>query len=247
MNIAATLSILNQYSRQTRIPLPAGLTADLATVAAIPSLEIDRDALARDVSKAVQAGKDPATVAAVQAHVTRWALAQLGIQRAIAEAHDRDRAELLVRYTPELVDAWAPAIRQAGEAIATITAAVPSLDLEDPAGGSQVPHHLVAAWRTARDGIATIGDIVTMWAILTGEAADMRNRPLVVAGLTAHQLDSLGYRPKPWRAATLAPLNLATPQVYRDRVAAIARDRDVAALRADQELRSKVRSSIGMG
>lgn len=236
-NINSTLSILNQYSRTAGIPLPADLTAalDALNVAQPPTLEVDNDALAREVTKAVQAGKDPATVAAVQAHVTRWALGQLGIKGAIADALNRDRADLLDRYTPQLIDAWAPAIKQAGDAIATITTKVPTLDLDDPAGGSQVPPNMVTAWRAARDGIGTIETVVTMWTILIAEASDPRKRPLILAPLTADQLDSLGYHPKPWLAATLAPVDLATPQVYRDRVAATARERqDAETARGEQ-------------
>ncbi|WP_454778098.1 hypothetical protein [Georgenia muralis] len=243
-NVTATLSILREYSKRAGIALPDGLSADLERLDVDPGsahLELDRAALARDVTAAMEAGKDPAKVPAVQAHVTRWALAQLGIKAATAEARDRDRANTLERHTPALIAAWAPALRDAGEAIATIIREVPGVDLTNPASADRVPAPLLETWRAARDGIGTIGHIVTMWGVLTGAAGDKRYRPLVVAPLDADQLDALGFHPEPWRAATVARLELATPETYTARVERINQGRQAQAHARDEAFRERSR------
>lgn len=248
---AAAWGTITQTARQLAAPLPQDLTDAHTQLVALqgklPERPRDTAALAAALVAAMEAGHDPLTDRAVTRELAARQLASLEPSLMIQAHIDQQVAALLFRHADTIIDTWRPLIDQANEALTEYRAVCPGIDLGDTdTVGSLLPRQMTP-WGRAREAMMTLDRIAQAWTTLctaTGLARiDVTARPLMFADLTLDQLDTLGDRPNPTAVTGLdVTLNLASPDEYQRRSAALEHARqqrrqadDQAAARADRQ------------
>lgn len=236
MSTAPTvLQQVQQHFPHLGIELPAGLKAALVDAASRQvkqkqALRFDPNDLTDAVRTAIEHGTDPATNKAVLTALARRDLAT--VLPELNGAAERARQDAVIEYAPDLIEAMRPVVEQASADIQAAAEAIPNLDLLDIRSAGHLRPELMTMWGRAREALARaerVGGLTSLIFTMLGLGFSNDVAPLMLADLTAEQLDSLplGTRGRTPHAAALAalPLDLATPTTYPERVQRVREER----------------------
>ena len=192
------------------------------------STEFDPAATRAAVMAALDAGKDPLLDKSVQRAAA--ALSVGGMVRSDAQTWADSATTAAVKAAaPELIATWQAWAEQV-ERDTLAPARDWGIDLTDRTiqGGAAERARL---WAAGREAVAQLEQLLGAWSALARECrADDRpqHRPLVLAELSAAELDGLGHRPDVASIVTRHALDLADFDTYSQRVERIASDRAAA-------------------
>lgn len=237
---------------------PAGLQAalDAADKVADSTPTGTPAAVAEAYGAAVLAGKDPATDKATQHALTEHQLAQVATSGALAQVAARLRTEALTAHASGIVDQLRHVVGDADQVLIAARAVFPRLDVREPEQVRGATPSQAAAWAKGRDAAARVQQAVSAWTSLNmalGHAvADPRRRPLILADLTADEIDALGGQVLGGKPDALAALHaghqldLATFGEYTRRVDAVVAERAAEPARLAREAVEKRRRELGI-
>lgn len=251
MNTHAALSLTRQHFRSLGLTLPTTLTDDLAdldTAASRAGRLARPGALRRAVLDALMADEDPATDQTVLTELARQQLTDSHVASILGDEIDQRRRDALDAAAPAILDALTPVIVEADKVIAAAREMIgDTLNLSDPNAMAQLRPAQMTPWATAREAAARVEMVAQCW-FLTAQSAGLVNidhnkKALILADLTAEQLDSLGYRPKPESVIAAGHrLSLATPEVFTQRCRAVDQQRQQAAAARQATDRDRLKS-----
>lgn len=210
----------------------ADIVADITPIGA-------QDAVGKAYLAAVLAGKTPATDKATQLALTEYQLAQVVTSGLLAQEASRRRAEALTTHAPEIIEQLRHIVAESDQVLQAAREVFPHLDVRDPGQiRAATPPH-AAAWAKGRDAATRVGQAVAAWIALgqsTGLIVDPRRRALILADLTADELDALGHHPEILAALHAGhPLDMATPEVYTARIETVVTEQAEAPTRRAAE------------
>jgi hypothetical protein len=249
---AAFVTIVRQALAKIDVPLPDPVADALDRP--VPHLAApDRQALTTATYTAAADGRDPGDDPEVRRLLTLQQLDAIGVGRDLHTAATAAQADAIIDHAPAILDALAGVVDQADQVLADARPRLPrGVDLADRAGGVTLrgPDAL-AAWGAARAQVDRLDHVVTVWGQLAAATDGVQvppsnpSSPLVLAALDLDAFDALTVRGH--LAAVLAghPANLASPDEFRRRVAAIDTERRRRQLTADAEGRRRAAGSSG--
>ncbi|MCQ4120439.1 hypothetical protein [Rhodococcus tibetensis] len=183
--------------------------------------------LSAAVIAAVASGSDIADDKTVRELLVRKQLSEAGVPGMVRDHVELLRRQVIVEHSDDLLDELHRAFVVAAETIEEARTKIPALDLSSREGLSSVTATHMTLWGRAYDAAERIRTLVPLWAMIAmlthpniGVQNDMR--PLVIADLTADQLDRIP-TPRDLDSAVLGavlhgfPLSLATPDEFRER------------------------------
>jgi hypothetical protein len=234
-------AIIMQTARQIGQPLPPELATDLAEIDRLAGIigTYAPQSVAAAVLAAHAAGKDPASDRTVLAAIASQALISPAVIQPTIALLDERRREALIKHFPELLAGWRVALDGVSTAVSAARQSLPDMSFIDPGALSNVPSAHATQWCQARDALTLAGQVVTAWSMLTtatrmlgNEGSDRRWKPLILADLTAAELDAfpLGHATAP--ANSGHPFALATPDEFRERIDRVLGQRQDAATAA---------------
>lgn len=216
--------------------IPAALTRDMQQLeqldrASLP--EIDRDELATALATAVLENRDPLADETVKRATLRASLKDLGYGTLLAGYAEKQRVEVLRKYLPALIKTWAKVVAEADQIIEQARHLIPGLNLTD---GNQI-HRLepaqMSTWGEAKAAAQRAANITETWSMCALATNTARIQPgthaLILADLTAPDLDNLGHQPKTEDVIRAGhSLALATIDDYKQRITRIEAQRQAA-------------------
>ncbi|MCG5462170.1 hypothetical protein MED01_007048 [Micromonospora sp. MED01] len=251
MNTNAALSLTRQHFRTLGLELPGTLTATLTELdtAHARAANIRRPgALRAAVLDALIADQDPADDPTVLTELARQQLSDSYVISVLGEEIDVRRRAALDANAPAILDALKSAIVEADKVIAAAREIVgDDLMLTDPDAVSKLRPHQLTPWATAREASTRVELVMQCWLLISQSARlvsiDLNKKALILADLTAEQLDDLGYRPNPNQVIGAGHrLSLATPETYIERCNAVDQQRREAAVLREQGQRNAHKS-----
>ncbi len=248
-----TYALITQTARQIGQPLPATLTDVLADIDRLVESVNDYapTSVASAVLDALAAGKDPASTPAVQRAIASQVIAGTEIRNIAAERLDDRRREVITAHFPAMLAGWRDALAGAWATVAAAREVMPRVSFLDPnmLGTVATPH--ATAWCQARDALVLAERVADVWALtvtatrLVGaEASDRRYRPLIMADLTAEELDALPLGKATAPADAGHPLDLAIPEEFRERIARVLGQRHDAEAADAKEMHHRATRSL---
>lgn len=244
MGSAGTLgrvTIIQRTSTTLGTELPGEIGAAIAAAKQLvaDAAEVGRGgALADVVVEALRAGRNIYGDKTIARAVLDHTLSTVGLDRAARARADDDLRAVIIDHADDLAESWAEALTDDGAALA---AAAPAIDdLGDP-DIARRGRDAVELWRravTSRERFRAAVEGWSMMAVIVGLPANRTYRPFIFA-------DSLvpGRDVDAWAIAQagLTP-GLASPSVYRQRVADLEQAQREEAERAD-----RAREAAGFG
>ncbi|WP_062208700.1 hypothetical protein [Demequina oxidasica] len=216
--VNANITVVESYVSRVGLKmssayLEATERADKLTAMATPPTRAE---VARAVSDAMAAGKDPAKSATVKDLLTRIDLAQPDIATHLATEAVGIRLEALTNSADEIVASMATIVDECDARIQEASA----LGIKDFANDHSTRLGDIQAQTEAREALVTLGDVVTAWKHLALATGLARLSPeydaLILAG--PHEDEA---HPGKWDALIPAqharPLSLATFTEYAER------------------------------
>jgi hypothetical protein len=232
---------------------PADLAAELDRIDQAGTITGGRDDLASAVYRATLDGRDPADDPDVQAALTRHLLTQAVPQTApTAQASDARHAAL-DRHADTLVDRLRTAVTDADQVLARTRDTVPGFDPRDHDQTAHLDPTSARQWAEGRDASLVVTHAASCWRQLfqllrsfspggRGAAA------LLVADLTADQLNRLGYRPDELDVIVAGhPLGLATFDELAERTERIVDQQEALREHHADGFRREWRRTHGVG
>jgi hypothetical protein len=209
------------------------------------------EAVADAYAAAVLAGRPPATDKAVQAALTAHQLTQVCSSGALSQVAARLRAEALTAHAAGIGDQLRHVVADADKVLIAAREVLPHLDAREPEQVRGASPDQAAAWARGRDAATRVQQAVAAWTALGSTLGlpglDPRRRPLILADLTPDQLDALGHHPDAMLAVHAGhQIDLATPQVYTDRVDKVVAERAAEPARLAAEAHEEYRSVHGI-
>ncbi|MEU8391523.1 hypothetical protein [Micromonospora sp. NPDC048843] len=243
LNVNAALSLTRQHFRNLGLTLPATLTDALAELEAAHGrvVKLRRPgALRKAVLDALIADRDPATDPAVLTALVSQQLTESNVASILGDEIEQRRRNILDEAAPVILAALVPVVAEADRVIAAAREVIGNdLNLGDPDAMAQLRPAQMTPWASAREAVARVEMAAQCWFV-TAESANLVNidhnkKALILADLTAVQLDEMGYRPKAAQIIAAGHrLSLATPEVFMQRCNAIDQQRREAAAMREQ-------------
>lgn len=228
-------ALANILAAQARLgdPLPQAMADELAALddAQAAAAELDTynpQTLARVTLDALRAGRDPLEDDDVRRALFAHTVQDAHLATLVAREADSARVAVLEKHAAELVAGWAAAVDKAQTALAAARSRYPDADPTDPNSVRGMRPEDMGKWGRAHEAVAVVETIESMLVSLLAmrRAIDHRYRPLLVADLTADDLDALQAQVMRPAAADVIraghPLSLATPAEFAARCARVA-------------------------
>ncbi|MFI7607657.1 hypothetical protein ACIBTV_21295 [Micromonospora sp. NPDC049366] len=250
LNTRAALSLTRQHFRNLGLTLPATLTDALAELEAAASraTKLPRPgALRKAVLDALLADRDLATDQTVLTELARQQLTDSGVATILGDEIEQRRRNALDEAAPAILDALTPVIVEADKVIAAAREMIgDGLNLDDANAMAELRPAQMTPWATAREAAARVEMVAQCW-VLTAQSAGLVNidhnkKALILANLTAEQLDDLGYRPKPSQVIAAGHrLSLASPAEFVGRCRRVDGQRQQAVIAAETAQRNAMK------
>lgn len=225
--------VIRDELKKVGVSLPPKLEDELEKIDAAHHLfpEVNPDDLGRAALDAHRAGRDPAT----DKEFTTLLLAH-HLNRAVPESRmgwltGQDRRAAVAKYSGELFTALTVVVAHADATLVAARAAVPGLDLENPASITGLSPPNAAHWAEGRAAREVVRAASFAWKLLNDFTqrvqVTQRSIPLVLADLSAVELDRVGRTAYEVVDAGYR-LSLADPEEYQERLARVVAEREAA-------------------
>ncbi|WML61915.1 hypothetical protein [Rhodococcus sp. AH-ZY2] len=243
-------NLTRQTARHIGYELPTELVdtmTRLDTLAAARFPEPDRDALGEALAAAVLDNRDPLDDTTITRHLMAGVLKDSRYGTLLNDHAKRGRATALTNAVPALVKTWKKIVTDADNTLAAAREQVPNLDVTD----TNTTHN-ARAWGQAREAAATLEQITQAWTMVMTATRHARTEPrtqlLIVADLTAEQLDQLGPHATIHTAVNAGHrFTLADADTYRHRCEQVQAQRDEQKRRAALALEHRTKGrSLGI-
>lgn len=146
------------------------------------------------VVDALLAERNPLTDKKVLGHLLTRQMSELAPMLKVRI--EERRADLLASHAETILSALVPVVTDADAVLEKARTEIPNLDLEDRDFVNRLPAEHMTTWGQAREAIGRLTHVVKLWQTLAGACGlaylSQGNRPLILADLTAAELDSLG-------------------------------------------------------
>lgn len=255
---AGVLSLISTSFKKLGLKLPPPLLAGLEEIAAERSRladlpRYDADALVDACLDAISEGKHPEASEAVRQQLVSAQLRTMNIESAAVARLDDRTVALLEEHVSGIHAALAKLLREFDSSLAKARETLPAgINLADPTSAGSVQPDLLPVWGRAHAVFEHIDRIAQTWKLLATITRPVnfhpqRDLPLIVADLSAEELDALGHQPPASGAARAGhTLELAKFESFADRKSRIMGDRR-AASDGEPTFESEYRRTRGMG
>lgn len=219
-----------QHYRALGLTLPKALTDGLADADATLQRgtlrRFDPGAYLDAIERALDDGRDPADDETVRSQLTRKAIAAANTWPLLEGRAAERRAAALRASAADIISDLSAVVTRADATLTQARAAVPNLNPDDTDSVRSLSPGQVTRWAEARDAVDQVKRVRQIWHLIMNACnlarTDPRHSPLVLASLSADELDALPGTDVTAIVAAGHSLDLATPETYRERCQAVA-------------------------
>ncbi|MBB3038976.1 hypothetical protein [Hoyosella altamirensis] len=240
-----------RYAEQHGYKIPSALTAAMTQLdeldkAALPA--IDKTELSAALAAAFLEQRDPLTDTLVQRATLRESLKALNWSALLQQHAEQQRVIVLRKHLPTLIKVWTKAVADADRTINTARDTIPGLNLSDANQIHQLQPSQMSTWGEAKAAAERASKITETWSMCALATNTVRITPgthaLIIADLTASQLEQLGPNPKAENVIHAGhTLELATLDDYQQRVEAIRQQQTTRRERETHNANNAIRST----